>query len=293
MRPAIIAALGNKGGVGKTASITSIAAALAAAGARVLVVDLDQQRNSTLLMGPIVPEGETPYTILDVTASPDAAATIHACYPTEWNELTQISGLNGYIDVIPGDDQFSEIHVSKYGLSKLRESLESLGDRYQVILIDCPPSTGLAVQAAINAAEQVFLVSQPEHLSTIGLNQMSVLINEFNDHYPGNTVHVAGVLVTQYIAQQVEHRAALAEIRDSYGTLLWLPPVPNRAVVQRASAAHYPLLAYPDLNAQQLSAIYAAAAIRLLLPANRPELDYVLTALSVQAGVANPLEVAQ
>jgi chromosome partitioning protein len=288
--PAAASFISNKGGTGKTTSVLSVAAAIAAAGGRVLVIDMDQQRNATILLGPTSDQGPL-YTILDVTASSDPTAVTEACYPSEWSLLDPFLLRSGKVDVLPGDDRFSEIHISQYGVTALRHAVAHLALHYDMILFDCPPSTGLVVQAALNASKQVVMVSQPEHLSTIGLNQMRILVDEFNTHSSDWRVAVSGVLVTQFVAQQIEHKAALTEIRDAFGTLLWEPVIPYRAVVQRASAAHYPLLAYPDPMAQQLSALYATAALRLLAAYNLPELDGVLGVLSMNAGFTVPVEV--
>lgn len=259
----IVTTLQNKGGSGKTTFTVSVAAALAAVGCKVLVVDADQQRNATILLDPV----DTDFTIYDVVAARTAGSALDAAYQTAWSSVPEVAERGGRLDVLPGDGQFTEQHMVDHGIESLATALEGATDSYDVVLVDCPPSTGLIVQAGLVASSHAVIVSQPQHLSILGLSQSVALLEQFNataQNRGWDEVVLSGVVINQYDARRTEHREALAEVQAAFGTSCWTPPIPERAVVQKAAAAHFPLLAYPDGAARGVSAVFARTAGHLL-----------------------------
>jgi chromosome partitioning protein len=284
----IVTFLANKGGVGKTQAALSMGAAIAAAGGRVLLVDMDQQRNATVLLDPDMPDQA--FTVFDVLAAGEPGAALDAAYPTAWSSLPALSA--GRLDVVPGDSQLTDQHLIEHGLDALEVALRGAGEQYDVVLLDCPPSTGLVVQSTLVAASRAVLVTQPQHLSILGLQQISSLIDQF-DQYRSNhgwsAVQVAGVLISQYDSRRTEHRDAQAEVREGFGTLCWNPPVPERAVVQKATAAHFPLLAYPDATAKGLASVFARLSSQLVRTFHDPYLAGLANRLSSEQITADDL----
>lgn len=261
----VVTTLQNKGGSGKTTFTVSVGAALAGVGCKVLIVDVDQQRNATILLDPILPDGS--FTVYDVVAAQSSGAALEAVYPTAWSQVPEITERGGTLDLLPGDGQFTEQHMVDHGIESLSRALEGAPDSYDVILIDCPPSTGLIVQAALVASSHAVIVSQPQHLSILGLSQSVTLLEQFNETARVNQwdqVALSGVVINQYDSRRTEHREALSEVRSAFGTTCWAPPVPERAVIQKAAAAHFPLMSYPDSAARGVSAVFARTASHLV-----------------------------
>ena len=151
----IIALVNQKGGVGKTTSAINIGAALAKAGKRVLLVDLDPQGNLTVSLGIMAHELEaTLYEVL-IGAFTAAQATIKKNY-----------------DVIPADIRLSgaELELSSQPGREmiLKEALQPIQANYDYILIDCPPSLGLITLNGLTAAQELFIPLQAEFLALNG-----------------------------------------------------------------------------------------------------------------------------
>lgn len=292
--------LSGKGGTGKTTLMLSLGAAVAASGGRVLIVDMDLQCNATALLDPVVPE--TSFTVYDVVAAHSSGAAWSAAYPSSWGQLPALSGQGGRLDVLPGDPQMTDQHVIEHGLDSLALALEGSGEHYDLVLIDNPPSTGLSVQASLAAAARIFLVSQPQHLSLLGMSQSLQLLDQFNEAAPANgwsPAELGGVIINQYDGRRTEHREALTEVRSGFGRLFFEPTVAERAVVQKAAAAHYPLLAYPDSSARTLASVFDRLASLVLRSFQDPLLGQLtmrlagkpLDAVALDADRADELEV--
>jgi chromosome partitioning protein len=291
--PHVITTLMNKGGAGKSTFCVSAAAAIAAAGGRVLVVDMDQQRNATILMDPVIPEDG--FTVYDVIAAHTQGSALDACYPSAWMDIPTMNERAGRLDVLPGDSQMTEQHIIAHGLDSLALALQGTGGTYDVVLIDCPPSTGLVVQASLVAASHAVLVSQPQHLSILGLAQSLALLDQFNAHTESQSwgqVALSGVVINQYDHRRTEHRDALSEVREAFGQKCWTPAIPERAVVQKAAAAHYPLLSYPDPAARSVASVFARSAAYLVRSLEDPVLSRLPMILGGQAVVLEDEDLA-
>jgi chromosome partitioning protein len=141
----VIAVANQKGGCGKSVSSVSLAAALARKGQRVLLIDLDQQAHSTIwLLGADAIEGSGIYAVLADKQ------------PASDNIITAPSG----IDVLPANAELAGLELAgwtKIGARRLHRALAELGDRYEYVVIDCPPSLGLAAYNALVAADKIIV----------------------------------------------------------------------------------------------------------------------------------------
>jgi len=200
----VIAIANQKGGVAKTTTATTLAAALVETGSRVLLVDLDAQACATFSLG-IDPEDlpvDLPRTYL---AGESPAPIIH----TE----DGVDLLPATIDLASADHVFSQ----RNGRERLlADALEALKDEYNYVLIDCSPSLGLLTINALVAADHVLVPLKCETLSHRGLGQLMEAIEEVQ-RWANPDLRVAGLIPTLFDGRTTHARAVLADLGPRYG----------------------------------------------------------------------------
>jgi len=161
-RPRIIALLNQKGGVGKTTSTVNLGAALAEAGQRVCLVDLDPQAHLTFHLG-VDPEA-IPRSTYDLLTDPD-------CHASD-----AIINARPNLDVILSETDLAaaetELAACDGRQTILREKFGSLAQAYDVVLLDCPPSLGLLTLNALALAQEVFVPMQAHFLALQGVGKL-------------------------------------------------------------------------------------------------------------------------
>jgi len=156
-----IAVINQKGGVGKTTTAVNLGAALAAAGKRVLLVDLDPQSHLTLHLG-LDPAAECGSTYELLTQSRPLAELVRPVGENLW-------AVGSHIDLAAVEVEL----VSTIGREViLRDALDSDRTDYDYVLIDCPPSLGVLTINALAAAHEVFIPLQPHYLALHGLSKL-------------------------------------------------------------------------------------------------------------------------
>lgn len=190
-----------KGGVAKTTTAINLAAILAKAKARVLLIDADSQCNCTEFFD----ANPTLGNLADILRSPDELPD-----PTKYIQHTAHSGLH----ILPGDDSLMDLDLSKVELGKcnvniLRALVESIKDKYDFVLIDCPPAFNAASAAALVAADDVII---PIKLDAFSLRGMTNLMRQVKNMRRINPrLAIAGVLPTMWYKDP--------EIMDAENTL--------------------------------------------------------------------------
>jgi len=156
-----IAVLNQKGGVGKTTTVVNTAAALAADGSRVLIIDLDPQAHLTIHLGLDTEKIQSgSYTVL--TQSEQLEKAIKIVRPNLWL-------LPANIDLVGAESELVSVVARE---TILRESLKNVDDKFDYMLIDCPPSLGLLTLNALAAADEILIPLQPHFLALQGFGKL-------------------------------------------------------------------------------------------------------------------------
>lgn len=233
-------AVGNdKGGPGKTTVAVNMAASLARAGCRVLVVDMDPQANATRRLQAIM-TSSTP-TITDALREDRPGCASGAITACGW-DVPYASR----IDVIPSDigltNRDSEGSTGWWRV--LARVLDGADEDYNVTLMDCKPGFGHLSQMALAAADGVLCVVSPAFDAVRG----ATLLRDFAVQYGGDLGN-PGLRITGYVGCQVdqrltEHKWWLEKMPESLGEPLWVPVIPQRTLIAEANSAGEPLDRY-------------------------------------------------
>lgn len=199
----VVAVANQKGGVAKTTTATTVAAALAEIGRRVLLVDLDPQACATFSLG-IDPEDLPADSPTKYLAGQHAAPII----TTE----DGIDLLPATIDLASADHTFA----GRDGRERLLANvLEPIKDSYDLVLLDCSPSLGLLTINALVAADEVLVPLKCETLSHRGMGQLMEAIEEVR-RWANPELTVAGIVPTHYDGRTAHARAILADLGPRY-----------------------------------------------------------------------------
>jgi chromosome partitioning protein len=230
--PRVIAIANQKGGVGKTTTAVNLGAALAEAGFRVLVVDLDPQGNASTGLG--INPRDVESSIYNVLMN-DAPA-LDCVEPTS---LKNLFVLPATIDLAGAEIEL----VSAFSRElKLRRALDSVRSEYDVILIDCPPSLGLLTVNGLAAADDVIVPVQSEYYALEGLGQLLKNVAMIRSVNP--TLDVRGIVLTMHdsrtkLAEQVE-----SEVREHFGARVYKTVVPRTVRLSEAPSFGQPIIVF-------------------------------------------------
>ena len=236
----IVSVANHKGGTGKTATAHNLGAALAASGRRVLLVDTDPQGSLTGACG-IQDAGEHSLAEVLGGSSPGRLAI---------GEVTQ--HVSPGLDLVPGDLALSTSElglVSRLGReSVLKKALGQVAGKYDICLIDCPPSLGLLTVGALVASQGVIIPTQPLIQDLRGLRLFVDTVTQIRDELNPNLA-ILGILVTFYDGRLVHHRQAIEFIQAA--GLQLMPVMIGRSVrVADAAGAGQAVITYEPMNIQ-------------------------------------------
>ncbi len=232
----------QKGGVAKTTSCVNTAFALAEAGRRVLVVDMDPQTNATQGLGVQTSEGHP--TVIDLLRAlvkdrpEDPAAAVVAAGP--------VDVLPGSVELFGSDSEFTDLgkeHMLSEVLAPLRAS-------YDYVLIDTPPNLGWNVVNALTATDLVVIPSSPTYWSNEAIVKLQRTIATVR-RYSNPRIEVAGVLVTDAEQRTTSAKANIGlvqRIADKCGIEAFDVVIPHAVAVRDSVDAGRPLLARSPLS---------------------------------------------
>ncbi len=237
----IIAIANQKGGVGKTTTAINLSAVLAVGGRRVLLVDMDPQANATSGMG-VNPEllDRTIYEVLIKGENPSGMVV-----PTEVENL----------EVLPSSKDLAGAEVelvNEYSRElRLKRALDKLRDRYDFVIVDCPPSLGLLTVNALAAAHSVLVPLQCEYFALEGLARLMHTINRIRE-FLNPELSVRGILLTMYDVRNNLSKEVEAEVRRHFGNLVFQTVIPRNVKLSEAPSYGKPIILY-DMNCKGAS----------------------------------------
>ncbi len=257
----IITIANQKGGVGKTTTAVNVGAALAQAGNRVLVVDLDPQGNASTALG--IEHGAGIPDIYDVITDETPLASI----VTECPDISGLFGAPATVDLAGAEIELVSAERREY---RLKEAIDSFlaeqreaGVELDYVLIDCPPSLGLLTVNGLVAAREVLLPIQCEYYALEGLSQLLRTVEMVAEHL-NPELRVSAIVLTMYdgrtrLASQVAY-----EVRTHFGARVLDTVVPRSVRVSEAPSHGVTVVTYDPTNsgaiayrevAEQLDAI--------------------------------------
>ncbi len=233
----IIAVANQKGGVGKTTTSVNLAASLAVAEFKTLLIDIDPQANASSGVG--IDVNEAPVSIYEVLidSTPASKGIQKTMLPFLDIVPSHINLVGAEIELI---DRQQREHVLKHMLTEVR-------DQYEYVVIDCPPSLGLLTLNSLTAADSVLIPVQCEYYALEGLGKLLNTINIVRQHLNAG-LDIEGVLLTMFDTRLRLSKQVAEEVRNYFGEKVFDTIISRNVRLSEAPSFGKPVILYDALS---------------------------------------------
>jgi len=249
----IIAIANQKGGVGKTTTAVNLSACLGTLGKRVLLIDMDAQANCTSGLGIEKTPNASLYPVLlgESTLEEKIKKTDYegvSLIPSEFDlcaaelELARMS--------LGADSGEADVNRERH-LTWLKEALQPIvnGRRFDVVLIDCPPSLGKLTLSVLIAAHGLLIPLQCEYYSLEGISSITDLMEQLRTSGVNKKLELTGVLMTMFDSRTNLSRLVVSEVRKHFGDKVFRTVIPRATRVAESPSHGKPILYYDPYSA--------------------------------------------
>ena len=257
----VIAVANQKGGVGKTTTAVNVAACVAAVGRRVLLFDLDPQANATSGLGLEKIEGASAYRPL----------------LGEGTLLEKIQNTSfEHLEIIPSEMDLCGLDIelarAEDHLQQVRRAIQPVveSQRFDLILVDCPPSLGVLTLNALSAADGVLVPLQCEYYALEGISMLNRIMSQLHDNGLNTRLELIGVVMTMFDTRTNLSQQVVSEVREHFGERVFETMIPRSTRLAEAPSFGKPIIHYDKYSA-------GAAAYELLAQELLGRLDKMTT----------------
>ena len=228
----IISVANQKGGVGKTTTAVNMSTWIAKKGKKVLLIDADPQGNASSGLGI---EKNVEISVYDLMINDISAV--------EAIVKTQVKNL----DICPSNINLAGAEVELVSMMsreyRLKEKLDEIKDKYNYIVIDCPPSLGLITLNAFTASDSVLIPVQCEYYALEGLGQLLNTVNLVKKHL-NKSLEIEGALLTMYDMRTNLSNQVVKEVNNYFGENVYKTIIPRNVKLSEAPSYGMPITAY-------------------------------------------------
>ena len=233
MRTRIIAITNQKGGSGKTTTTVNLGACLAGLGKKILLVDIDPQAHTTTHLG--FKPHEIEITICDVLINSQPVDKV----------ITKT--LVEKLDILPSNVNLSGVEIELVNMvgreNILKDRIKELNNKYDYILIDCPPSLGILTLNALNAAQELFIPIQAEFFALEGMTKLLQTIKIVKERLNGK-IEVSGIILTMFDGRKNICRDVTQKVEEFFKEKVFKTRIRDNVKLAEAPSYGQPVILY-------------------------------------------------